>query len=357
MAEDELLRLPSEVLVIVVLELDNAKDVLCLSATCRRIHEICTLQIVWRRLTQLTFPYFFTFLDDGEKRERHVADHERPSLCTVWPEDWRLDCTLLNDPHPEYPVVSSFEPAVGSGMSAYIEMIGPTPLPAAVAAGSLCCVPSYFTIFPAWDVLNARVDWRTMFQQVWGGIRPGHLQVRDSLSGRLYSNYDAVAFYTTGVRVGGKDRSPGAYAVAYFTGSAGRRASGQIVADTWERLRSVPLGMLRPPHGGVYNPFCTYDQLLPAKAPPPGTPVEIQWKLNASSCYGWWRGFVETVEGDDITMKFPHFDPGGPWYRCKLSLRGVERPNLFAGSGRGLVAGYRLITESEQLQYDIALYG
>lgn len=89
-----------------------------------------------------------------------------------------------------------------------------------------------------------------------------------------------------------------------------------------------------------------------------GRPVELQWKMQLGSPFGWWYGVLESLElgpealsgapgqgaPSTATIVFPHFPPNSRWYQLTVQFGdGCIRHCSMGGYSGGL----RGVTESE----------
>eukprot|EP00913_Durusdinium_trenchii_P028145 g26389.t1 len=80
-----------------------------------------------------------------------------------------------------------------------------------------------------------------------------------------------------------------------------------------------------------------------------GQGVELQWKMQMGSPFGWWYGRVERIErggsGAAVTLIFPHFPTNSRWYRLRVVVGdGIIRR---CGIG-GYHGGIRAVTPEEE---------
>lgn len=81
-----------------------------------------------------------------------------------------------------------------------------------------------------------------------------------------------------------------------------------------------------------------------------GEGVELQWKMQRGSPFGWWYGKLEAFERDQdgplatATIIFLHFRPGSRWYRLTITFGDSQvRPCAFGG----YTGGVRATTQEE----------
>lgn len=113
----------------------------------------------------------------------------------------------------------------------------------------------------------------------------------------------------------------------------GHESNEEQPATLEERLRPVPpnirgLDSIEPQ---VYTPPLRWSEFLK-----PGDEIELQW----GSMHYWWRGVVEEINGDALTMIFTQFKQNWHFYRevavygkkngkCG-GVRKIEEPETFA---------------------------
>jgi hypothetical protein len=75
----------------------------------------------------------------------------------------------------------------------------------------------------------------------------------------------------------------------------------------------------------------------------PGTGVELQWKMQFGSPFGWWYGRLESLRRDNngetatATLIFPHFPSTSAWYRLEVRFGDAKmRPCTFGGYTGGV---------------------
>jgi hypothetical protein len=82
-----------------------------------------------------------------------------------------------------------------------------------------------------------------------------------------------------------------------------------------------------------------------------GSHVELQWKMQELSPFGWWFGHLESLQSEPnsktavATITFPHFPEYSSWYRLKVSFGDSKiRPCSFGG----FTGGIRPVDDSER---------
>jgi len=85
-----------------------------------------------------------------------------------------------------------------------------------------------------------------------------------------------------------------------------------------------------------------------------GKGVELQWKMQAGSPFGWWYGVLESlrIHGDGLTatakLTFRHFPLGSRWYELDVVFGDNKiRP----GAIGGYTGGIRGVTDEENLRW------
>jgi len=77
----------------------------------------------------------------------------------------------------------------------------------------------------------------------------------------------------------------------------------------------------------------------------PGQSVELQWKMQWGSPFGWWYGTLEAITRETngphatATILFDHFPKDSRWYRMEVRFGDLEiQPNDFGGFTGGIRA-------------------
>ncbi|KAL6055944.1 F-box domain-containing protein [Balamuthia mandrillaris] len=171
-------------------------------------------------------------------------------------------------------------------------------------------------------------NFKTLFQELLTGKRGYELQVLNSLSGREMSAYNGKATW---------DPAQKAFHVEYI--SAKGTHSSEYLQHCESRMRRIP--------DDLYG-----DDVFQIKSPDPnvvfqiGDEVEIQWRMKPISPFGWWRGFVKSIDSESILVDFPQFTESNVWRTVTVARDGTERPN---GQTRGFIGGIRKVTPHESL--------
>lgn len=188
-------------------------------------------------------------------------------------------------------------------------------------------------------------EWEVLYQQMISGKREEILEVFDREKKIGFSMSCMVAKVSW-------EQSSNSYVANYV--SASRVLPERIPACQAHRLRFCPQGAAQ-------------EQLQPEIAPPTsseiyayrvlkdfngvalGQGVELQWKMQMGSPFGWWYGRVERIErggsGAAVTLIFPHFPTNSRWYRLRVVVGdGIIRR---CGIG-GYHGGIRAVTPEEE---------
>lgn len=85
-----------------------------------------------------------------------------------------------------------------------------------------------------------------------------------------------------------------------------------------------------------------------------GGAVELQWKMQEQSPFGWWYGQLEELRSDcdgklaTATVIFPHFQTTSQWYRLAVRFGDAEVRDCMLGGKSG---GLRPVPEGEKTQW------
>lgn len=83
----------------------------------------------------------------------------------------------------------------------------------------------------------------------------------------------------------------------------------------------------------------------------PGQGVELQWKMQLGSPFGWWYGMLEALKVDVVTgvakavVTFPHFPPHSRWYRLVVEFGDDQLRQCDMG---GYSGGLRPVSPTEK---------
>jgi hypothetical protein len=85
-----------------------------------------------------------------------------------------------------------------------------------------------------------------------------------------------------------------------------------------------------------------------------GEHVELQWKMQEMSPFGWWFGQLESIQSEPnaktaiATITFPHFPEYSSWYRLKVCFGDSRiRPCSFGG----FTGGIRAVSQAERAHW------
>ena len=182
-------------------------------------------------------------------------------------------------------------------------------------------------------------DWEVLYKQMHMGTRQEVLEVFDR-ERKIGFSMSCMAAKVSW------ERSSNSYVAMYV--SASHVLPERIPADQQHRLRFCPAGTARdqlqpeiaPPSVAEIYPFRVlkgYDDVVV------GQGVELQWKMQMGSPFGWWYGKVERIERNGeiaaVTLIFPHFPTNSRWYRLRVVVGdGVVRRCAIGGYHGGLRA-------------------
>lgn len=82
-----------------------------------------------------------------------------------------------------------------------------------------------------------------------------------------------------------------------------------------------------------------------------GNPIELQWKMQNFSPFGWWYGILEKLRYEQgektgiATITFPHFPEDSAWYRLEVRFGDSDMNPCFFG---GKTGGIRSVGVDEQ---------
>jgi len=165
------------------------------------------------------------------------------------------------------------------------------------------------------------------------------------------------------------DVDQGAYVASYISASAVRPET--IPTSEEHRLRFCPASALQrlqrwPESSSEVSPFqqhvplhllrnrYPYQVLEGLQGLKVGEPVELQWKMQLASPFGWWHCHLEALHLDDTgssawaVVIFKHFSPRSRWYRLRVHVgqRSVKRCDF-----GGFTGGLRAISPEEERQW------
>jgi len=116
------------------------------------------------------------------------------------------------------------------------------------------------------------------------------------------------------------------------------------------RRRSSSTDSTKSSDQGAY-PYCALEGTNGLKI---GGPVELQWKMQDQSPFGWWYGQLEALQRDGdgklatATVVFPHFHATSQWYRLAVRFGDSEVRDCALGGKSG---GLRPVVEGEKKQW------
>ncbi|CAJ1380785.1 unnamed protein product [Effrenium voratum] len=191
---------------------------------------------------------------------------------------------------------------------------------------------------------NQAKDWEILFQQTVHGRREEILEIfdREKKVGFCMSAMTAKVSWEQKTRC---------YVASYV--SASHVVPERIPTSEVHRLRFCPPNVrdqlqpeLAPPRVSEIYAFRVYAGLEGLQV---GRGVELQWKMQVGSPFGWWHGVVEHVERKGataaVTLTFGHFPQHSRWYRLRVVVGdGVMRR---CGIG-GYHGGIRSCTAAEE---------
>jgi len=108
---------------------------------------------------------------------------------------------------------------------------------------------------------------------------------------------------------------------------------------------------LKPPENREEYP---YRVLRDRRDLVPGQGVELQWKMQRGSPFGWWYGQLESVRHDEATglstarITFRHFPPTSRWYQLDVCFGDATKHPCDFG---GFTGGIRAVSEIEQKRW------
>lgn len=189
-----------------------------------------------------------------------------------------------------------------------------------------------------------KVDWQKAYCDTYSGLFECVLEVyeREKKKGFVMSCMSAKVVY--------HNRSQ-SFTANYV--SASYVNPENVPLSESRRLRFCPFSaraQLRPqllPEGKtVYS----HRVFLGTEGLKVGAGVELQWKMQKGSPFGWWFGTAESVEplNDDsarVTMIFKHFPAASRWYRVTVTVGDGMTRDCPIGGYHG---GMRVCSEAEQ---------
>lgn len=123
----------------------------------------------------------------------------------------------------------------------------------------------------------------------------------------------------------------------------------RVLPECAEELLCKP-GDLPQPLGDMYP----YSVLQGFEGLQPGVGIELQWKMQYGSPFGWWYGHLDTIDFDKdgmlatATISFRHFPVNSRWYTLQVRFGDSQmRPCTFGG----FTGGIRVTTEVEMKRW------
>lgn len=188
------------------------------------------------------------------------------------------------------------------------------------------------------------VDWKKAYCETYSGQFECVLEVyeREKKKGFIMSCMSAQVAY---------DSCSNCFTARYV--SASYVAPEIVPWSERRRLRFCPSSArapLRPqllPEEG--NTLYSHRILEGTENLKPGAGVELQWKMQRASPFGWWFGTAESVEkmGDTarVTLIFKHFPAASRWYRVTVTVGDGATRDCPIGGYHG---GMRVCSEAER---------
>lgn len=198
-------------------------------------------------------------------------------------------------------------------------------------------------------------DWRTLFMETLCGRAGCILEVfhRHKKLGFAMSAMPASVSF---------DAKQGGYVARYL--SASEVPPETIAASEEHRLRFCPEAVrprLQPRSSpaswsGAAGACCAsypnkvLEGLDGLRA---GESIELQWKMQFDSPFGWWYGQLQELEptGDGLAkaaITFPHFSPSSQWYRLEVVFGDDQVRECEFG---GYTGGVRSLDEAERRRF------
>jgi hypothetical protein len=207
-----------------------------------------------------------------------------------------------------------------------------------------------------WMSYQGCKDWRSLYQKTFMGETECVLEVfdREKKPGFAMAAMAAKMQY---------DRNLDAYVAKYI--SASEVLPEVVPLNEKHRLRFCPLsarprlrpGMPAPPmtEGPTGNKVSDlvypYKVLEGADGLVVGQGVELQWKMQLRSPFGWWFGNLESLQKErdgklySATITFRHFPSTSRWYRLVVKFGDSEMRACTFG---GYTGGVRAVSKTEQ---------
>jgi len=194
-------------------------------------------------------------------------------------------------------------------------------------------------------VSQLATDWQAMYRHTLAGKCEVLLEIFDREKKLGFAMSCMMARVTW-------EASSSSYLVQYV--SASQVFPERIPAREAKRLRFCPPSAraqlkpeLQPPQ---VSEFYAYRILEGVPELAIGQGIELQWKMQLGSPFGWWYGKVESIERHtqngtaSVTMTFPHFPQSSRWYRLRVTVGDGDMHSCSIGGYHG---GVRAATEAE----------
>ncbi|CAE7905134.1 F-box protein [Symbiodinium microadriaticum] len=200
--------------------------------------------------------------------------------------------------------------------------------------------------------------WYTLYWQTWRGNSEFQMEIfdREKKRGFCMSAMPALVQY---------DHAADAYVASYISASEVMPevipraqehrlrfcppSARQRLCISWLPLPEVPRKRLCPSYKRQSTyPYKVLEGLQGLEV---GKPVELQWKMQLGSPFGWWFCHLEDLcvesnsETATATLIFKHFSPRSQWYRLKVRVGGREVRRSDFG---GFTGGLRAVTPEEE---------
>lgn len=212
--------------------------------------------------------------------------------------------------------------------------------------------PAFFQCLRYEGRAQAVLDWELTYQQMVEGKKEEVLEVFDREKKIGFSMSCMIA------KVSWESKTQ-SYMASYV--SASHVLPERISYDESNRLRFCPASAaaqlqpeLAPPTALEIYPYRVLQGLEGLRV---GASVELQWKMQMGSPFGWWYGVVEQMErncGEEgtaaVTITFRHFPANSRWYRLRVVVGdGVMRRCAIGGYHGGI----RAVTPEEDKQWKL----
>ncbi|CAE7797319.1 unnamed protein product [Symbiodinium sp. CCMP2592] len=200
--------------------------------------------------------------------------------------------------------------------------------------------------------------WYTLYWQTWRGNSEFQMEIFDREKKRGFCMSAMPAFVQY-------DHAADAYVASYISASEVMPevipraqehrlrfcppSARQRLCVSWLPMPEVPRKRLCPSYKRQSTyPYKVLEGLHGLEV---GKPVELQWKMQLGSPFGWWFCHLEDLCEDSdsematATLIFKHFSPRSQWYRLKVRVGGREVRRSDFG---GFTGGLRAVTPEEE---------